>query len=491
MEIKILIIINSFLITLTNIKGLEDNLILKLIQGFGKLQNTTGITTCLPIPHSSKNPIEWGILTLRDLPLVNFSQIINQQTKSPMGEIITWTVTNENCNGTLASLPNGESLCWSVDNNHERNIVSNLLNQQQGEYMYETNWKRPMGDKWRYMNLTSWCFEWIGQFGNPKNQYKGIITNPKEGEYVPEWNCTQVFNCSHMGILKNITGVEKALRIGCQCRNLTVEQQDVVQRQVQCHTETIPSPGYTVWVLSNGTWTNRLHFDIPNHQITLGVLTLCPLWKKNPLTPQLWGRVKRESNMDPWHGPSTATKVGWAMEALLAPGIMAFENRVLFTNLTWQMNSLANATERGLLTINKQVQANSEITLQNRLALDLLLAKKRGLCGYLKLDREHCCVHIPNVTEDLNKQIDQIKEVAKGTRELRESAENNWINKILQGEWSLTGWLASLVQSLIIIIIVIMIVVMLIGCMKQAIMRTLFVKNIMMIKEYGSLRQNI
>ena len=64
------------------------------------------------------------------------------------------------------------------------------------------------------------------------------------------------------------------------------------------------------------------------------------------------------------------------------------------------------------------------------------------------------------MTEDLNKQIDQIREVAKGTKELRESAENNWINKILQsiGGWSLTGWLASLIQSVIMIIVVIIIV---------------------------------
>ena len=83
------------------------------------------------------------------------------------------------------------------------------------------------------------------------------------------------------------------------------------------------------------------------------------------------------------------------------------------------------------------------------------------------------CVRIPNVTEDLNKQIDQIKRVAKGTSELQESAENTWINKILQnmGRWSVTGWLASLVQSLI-TMMTITTIIMLIGCMKQAIMQT-------------------
>uniref|UniRef100_A0A669QRP5 Uncharacterized protein n=1 Tax=Phasianus colchicus TaxID=9054 RepID=A0A669QRP5_PHACC len=58
---------------------------------------------------------------------------------------------------------------------------------------------------------------------------------------------------------------------------------------------------------------------------------------------------------------------------------------------------------RGLLTVNKQVQANSKMLFQARLALDFLLGKEKGLCGYLKLYKEHYCVYIPNVTEELDK----------------------------------------------------------------------------------------
>jgi len=70
---------------------------------------------------------------------------------------------------------------------------------------------------------------------------------------------------------------------------------------------------------------------------------------------------------------------------------MAFQNWVLFANLTWQLECLVNNTESGLSTLNKQVHVNSEMTLLHQLALDMLLVKERGLCGYHKLYREQLC----------------------------------------------------------------------------------------------------
>ena len=65
---------------------------------------------------------------------------------------------------------------------------------------------------------------------------------------------------------------------------------------------------------------------------------------------------------------------------------MALENWRLIENLTWQVETLSRATRKGFQIINKQVQANTKMTLQNRLTLDLLLVKEQGVCGYLKLD---------------------------------------------------------------------------------------------------------
>lgn len=44
------------------------------------------------------------------------------------------------------------------------------------------------------------------------------------------------------------------------------------------------------------------------------------------------------------------------------------------------------------------------MTLQNRMALDLLLAKEQGVCGCLTLERGYWWVDIPNETRDLQRQ---------------------------------------------------------------------------------------
>lgn len=42
----------------------NGNLILQLIQLFGKIHNVSQITACLPLPKSAASPVDWGILTL-------------------------------------------------------------------------------------------------------------------------------------------------------------------------------------------------------------------------------------------------------------------------------------------------------------------------------------------------------------------------------------------------------------------------------------------
>lgn len=71
------------------------------------------------------------------------------------------------------------------------------------------------------------------------------------------------------------------------------------------------------------------------------------------------------------------------ISGFLCTGNCAFENRILASNLTRQVESLANATRQGLLTVNKQVQANSKMLWQARLALDLLLVKEEDYMYFL------------------------------------------------------------------------------------------------------------
>lgn len=114
------------------------------------------------------------------------------------------------------------------------------------------------------------------------------------------------------------------------------------------------------------------------------------------------------------------------------------------------------------------------MTLQNRLALDWVLVKEEGVCGYLKLDKEHCCIHIPNITDNLQEQLDKMRKVAEDSRAIRDAAEDNWLNKILQGlnGWSLKGWLATLLEGIICVVVIILGIC--IGCAKRTIEKNIW-----------------
>lgn len=100
-----------------------------------------------------------------------------------------------------------------------------------------------------------------------------------------------------------------------------------------------------------------------------------------------------------------------------------------------------------------------------------MLAKEQELCGYLKLDREYYCVHIPNITEDLQKQLNKMCQVAEDSKVIQKASEINWFNEILQGigGWSLKGWLAGILETIIIIVVIIVIIGLAISCVHKII----------------------
>lgn len=175
-------------------------------------------------------------------------------------------------------------------------------------------------------------------------------------------------------------------------------------------------------------------------------------------------------------GPSEAAEFGWGLQSFVLPGLMALESHILLEKLTWQVQVLSKATEKGLQLINRQVQANPKMTLQSRLALDVLWLKEHGLCGFLKSDKELCCIHIPNVTGDLQEQLEKGREGAKESRAIRDTAEQNWFNKTLQGigGWSLKGWLASLCKGIILLITLGIPIAISLGCIKRAIEKSIW-----------------
>ena len=77
-----------------------------------------------------------------------------------------------------------------------------------------------------------------------------------------------------------------------------------------------------------------------------------------------------------------------------------------------------------------QLQATSRMTLQNRMALDMLLLKEHGVCGYLKYKLDHCCNHIPNVTQDVEHDLDLLGKIEKETEnQFEKDMSEDWLRK--------------------------------------------------------------
>lgn len=345
-------------------------------------------------------------------------------------------------------------------------------------------WEDIQSGEWDHIEQVKWCLIFEGTEGKPEDplqvsiEYGNIesdkITANRKNN---KWNCTKVYNCSTKDAeVQRIYPVAKLLRLGCACRNLTTYLNDTwsyltnndTWTSIDCLKNRVESLGQTVWVSSSGEWHTHAPLTGPIREWTLGMLTLCPLWRKEPLHPHPWLRVKRDSE---WKRPSSGVQIGWTLESIFLPGVSALENKIAIYNLTYQTESLANATQKGLQDLNTQLQATSKMVLQHRLALDFMLVKAHGLCGYLDLSSDTCCIHIPNVTWDLNKQINKIRQVAQQSRGIREDLEGNWINTILgKLEFSLSGWLASMLQNVIVICIIIGIVCVMLVCLKNVIM---------------------
>lgn len=133
-------------------------------------------------------------------------------------------------------------------------------------------------------------------------------------------------------------------------------------------------------MMSDGTWTTHLPLDGKVRQITLGMSTLCPVWKRTPFRGALENLklegVKRSEIDEEYNEPSSGVKVGW-----LTP-LAIYKKREWIYQLTGQVERLANATRKEFKDLNLQLQKTSKMALQNRMPLDMLFLKEQRVCGY-------------------------------------------------------------------------------------------------------------
>lgn len=77
------------------------------------------------------------------------------------------------------------------------------------------------------------------------------------------------------------------------------------------------------------------------------------------------------------------------------------------------MENIANDTAGALSEINSELNAIRKVTLQNRMALDIVLADKGGTCAVLK---QECCTYIPDSSSNIT---DLIKDIYENVNRLK------------------------------------------------------------------------
>ncbi|XP_078521601.1 syncytin-2-like [Lissotriton helveticus] len=97
-------------------------------------------------------------------------------------------------------------------------------------------------------------------------------------------------------------------------------------------------------------------------------------------------------------------------------------NDVKVRKLSTIVDNLSVNTARILLLVDGETVSIRAMVLQNRLALDVLLAKAGGVCKLLKV--EQCCTYIPENSWDIRKYISNISEIHQDLRDL--AADGLW-----------------------------------------------------------------
>uniref|UniRef100_A0A670XP03 Envelope glycoprotein n=1 Tax=Pseudonaja textilis TaxID=8673 RepID=A0A670XP03_PSETE len=136
---------------------------------------------------------------------------------------------------------------------------------------------------------------------------------------------------------------------------------------------------------------------------------------------------------------------------------MNYEDIHILNNFTVAM---FNDTVKNIKMLNEEVSEIRQVTLQNRYALDIMLAAKGGVCALI---HSHCCVFIynyePNITRTVHDMEDRIAEHEAG---------KDGFNKSL---WALlwdwlpdSSWLRLLLQLVVIIVIILIMLCCCIQC---------------------------
>uniref|UniRef100_A0A3B3I1W1 Uncharacterized protein n=1 Tax=Oryzias latipes TaxID=8090 RepID=A0A3B3I1W1_ORYLA len=194
-----------------------------------------------------------------------------------------------------------------------------------------------------------------------------------------------------------------------------------------------------------------------------------------PLTHQpTWRRSKRDTGWmgqnDPTYIDSLGVPRGVPDEYKLVNQVASgFESILLWITpnknvdrinyIHYNVQKLANYTVAGFEAVHEQLKATSLMAFQNRIALDMLLAEKSGVCGIFG---DQCCTFNPNNTQaggKLTVAIDGMRTLNKKMK------DHSGVDTSMWDDWmKVFGPWKNLISSILVAVAVFTAILTLCGC---------------------------
>lgn len=120
--------------------------------------------------------------------------------------------------------------------------------------------------------------------------------------------------------------------------------------------------------------------------------------------------------------------------ASLIPPVQINKNVDWINYIYYNQQRLANYTRDSMVAAHVQLKATSQMTWENRIALDALLAKEGGVCAMFG---DFCCTFIPNNTADNGRFTQAMAGLSSLSKEMAENSgvESNWFASWWDSMW--------------------------------------------------------
>ncbi|RMC00376.1 hypothetical protein DUI87_22984 [Hirundo rustica rustica] len=245
------------------------------------------------------------------------------------------------------------------------------------------------------------------------------------------------------------------------CKN-TVE----VDVPTNLETRPLALPKGTFFICGDKAWSG-----IPPHHIggpcTLGQLSL---FTPNKTTLANWhtkiasnsARQKRDLRaMDP---DCDSEIVHWSKGkgvavTIFLPWVAIAKTLGELAHLECWVAKQANLTTDALTNLLSDEETTRQATLQNRAAIDYLLLLHGHRCEEFE---GLCCFNLTSRAENIHDSIRQMKEMVANIK--RET--DDWLGGLF-GNWGLSGWVTSIIKTILLCLFVLMLVIIAFGLLKR------------------------